>query len=55
MFAALSGKRTYIVSFLMVVYAVIGLYIDKVDVDSGTQLILEALAIAGLRSGIAKK
>jgi len=48
------GKKTYIVCALMVVYAVVGYALSKVDGGSATELVLEALAIAGLRAGVAR-
>lgn len=47
----LSGKKTYIVAVAMIVYALLGQYIGK---ELDVNLILEALAIAGLRAGISK-
>jgi len=48
----LVGKKTYIVAALMVIFAVIGLYLGKLDGAQSIQLILEAAAISGLRSAI---
>jgi len=45
----LKGRKTYIVVIMMLVYVASGLYLGKgLDVE----LLLEALAIAGLRAGI---
>ena len=49
MFELLKGRKTYIVSILMILYVIIGVIIGK-DIDMN--LILEALAISGLRAAI---
>ena len=51
----LKGRKTYLIVILMIVYAISGLLIGKIDVNSAIQLILSSLAVAGLRIGIANK
>lgn len=50
----LSGYKTYILCGAMLVFATLGLVLDKLTGAEAGTLILEALAIAGLRNGIAK-
>jgi len=55
MFVPLEGRKTYLIALAMIVYALIGYALgDMPQVESG-KFIMEALAIAGLRAGIAKK
>lgn len=51
----LSGKKTYVAAGLLVLYAVLGLVTGKLEDVQSVGIILEALAIAGLRAGIAGK
>jgi hypothetical protein len=48
----LSGYKTYVVSCGMILYAVGGLVAGYLDTQTAYQIILEALAIAGLRNAI---
>ncbi len=50
----MSGYKTYIVAVAMLVYAVIGLALRYDEPTDSIRLILEALAIIGLRIGVAK-
>ena len=50
----LSGKKTYAVVALMMLYAVSAGLLGHIDANSAAQVVLEALAIAGLRAGVAK-
>ena len=47
-----SGKKTFIVCGLMLIYAVLGLFLKEMDAQESIKLLLEAFAIAGLRLGI---
>ena len=51
----LSGKKTYITVLCMLAYAVAGYFLGKETADESVKLVLEALAVAGLRAGIAKQ
>jgi len=46
----LAGKKTYITSALMVLYGVLGMYLELVDGSTGIQTILAGLSFAGLRN-----
>ena len=50
----LDGYKTYIIGIAMICYAVGGLTAGKVDGGTAIEVILEALAIMGLRVGITK-
>ena len=52
---ALSGRKTYIVSLLLIVYAVLGGYLGRLESMDLVQLLLEALGLAGLRAAVAKR
>lgn len=47
-----NGKKTYAAATLMVVYAVSGVILGHLEQEQAVQLILEALAIAGLRRAL---
>jgi len=49
----LAGKKTYLIAAAMILYAVCGLLLGYTEPDAAITLILEALALAGLRLGIA--
>ena len=49
----LSGKKTYLVSLVMIVYAISGYYAHQVDQNTMWLYIFNALGFSGLRSGIA--
>jgi hypothetical protein len=51
----LEGKKTYIVVLAMIAFAASGLFLGRLDGQEAVKLILEALAILGLRDAIAKK
>lgn len=51
---SLSGSKTYIVALLMIIYAGSGYLLQDVSQAQAMTLILQALAIAGLRNGIQK-
>jgi len=51
----LKGKKTYIVVAAMVLYAGLGLVLGYQTQDQAITLVLDGLAIAGLRLGMAKK
>lgn len=55
MYTLLRGRRTYLVVLAMLVYAGLGLALGKIEDGEAMKLILEALAVAGLRAGIANK
>lgn len=50
----LKGKKTYIVAFGMVVYAVLVLGVGHNDWVGAWQLTLQAAGLAGLRAGVSK-
>lgn len=50
----LSGYKTYLIVAAMIVYAILGLVLGYQESPEVIRLILEALAIAGLRIGVAK-
>lgn len=52
--AWVSGKKTYLVAGLMVVYAVSGWLLGK-SPDVDWSMILEGLGLAALRAGVAKR
>lgn len=51
--AYLSGKKTYTVAGMMIVYAVLGWSLHQFDQTTALYFIFNALGISGLRSGIA--
>ncbi len=55
MFQSLSGYKTYIVAAVTVAYALTGMFMGFLDATTAIQMILAALATAGLRHGIAMK
>lgn len=50
----LSGKKTYVVCVLTIIWAVIGLAAGFLGAEEGVTIILAALGGAGVRAGIAK-
>jgi hypothetical protein len=55
----LSGKKTYLIAALMVVFNGLGWYLDSIGQtgipqDQAIQGLLMALGLAGLRAGVAK-
>jgi len=55
MLYAIRGRRTYIIAVCMVIYAVLGFFLGKQTQDEMVMMVLNALAVAGLRAGIANK
>lgn len=51
----LKGRKTYIVAFIMALYAVSGMVLHKLSLNDGFELLMQAGAFVGLRMGIAKK
>ncbi len=51
----LKGYKTYAACIALAVYAVAGFIVGKVDGVTAGELVIEALAIAGLRAGVSKK
>ncbi len=51
----MNGRKTYIVGVGMILYAVAGVLLKQTDANEAITLIMEALAIMGLRHGIEKK
>jgi len=49
----LKGKKSYIVAAAMLAYAVIGVVLGRIPNADAGLVILEALAVAGIRHGIA--
>lgn len=52
---ATNGKKTYAVVVAMLVFAGLGLWLGKLTGDQAITLMLESIAIAGLRDAISKK
>lgn len=50
----LSGKKTYIVGVGMILYGVGGWVAGIHDYNTAIKMVLEALAIMGLRAGVSK-
>jgi len=50
----IDGNKTYIVALGMVVYALLGVALNLHATDRAGELILTALALVGIRSGIKK-
>lgn len=48
----LKGKKTYIISAMMAVYALLGAYLGQLDGAEMNRLILEALGLSALRNSI---
>lgn len=48
----LSGYKTYLVCAVAVLYAVFGVLSGNLDMNAAVQIVLTALAAAGLRHGI---
>jgi len=48
----LAGKKTYIVAGLLIIYAVAGAYLGKIDIATAGAEILAALGLMGLRNAI---
>lgn len=48
----LSGKKTYTVAFLMIVYAVSGYFVHQLTQDQASIIVFNALGFAGLRSAV---
>jgi len=51
----LSGSKTYIVSVLFVLYAIVGVVIGEVEWAEAGRILLEGGGFAALRAGVAKK
>ena len=49
------NRKTYIVCVGLIIFAIVGLQMNKIDSAQSIQLVLEALAIAGLRGAIGSK
>ncbi|KKM85362.1 hypothetical protein LCGC14_1289740 [marine sediment metagenome] len=50
----LTGSKTYMVVAAMILYAILGLVLGYQEAPEAMKLVLEALAVAGLRIGVAK-
>lgn len=48
----LSGKKTYLVALVMVLYAVVYYGVQENDWGAAGKMVLEALGLAGLRNGV---
>ena len=48
----LTGRKTYLVVILMVIYAASGWYLKYLPADQAIQVLFTAAGIAGLRKGI---
>lgn len=53
--SSLRGKKTYLVALAMFVWALVGYFGDKLGGEEASKLLLEALGLAALRSGMKKK
>lgn len=51
----LEGKKTYIVSIGLIMWAVGGFFAGKVELTTAIEEILIALGLMGLRNGLPKK
>lgn len=51
----IQGKKTYIISVLMIVFAISGLVTGQIDNEQAIALILNALGLSALRAGVASK
>lgn len=51
----ISGKKTYIISGLMLVFAISGLITGQLQQQDAVALILQALGLSALRAGVASK
>jgi len=49
-----NGYKTYILCAMMMAFSILGVALGKLDGPQAGTLILEALALAGLRHGVAK-
>ena len=49
---SLSGYKTYLIVLITVFYAVIGVALSLHTLDQAIQVVLAALAVAGLRNGL---
>lgn len=54
MLVLLSGKKTFLIAGAMALYALVGALAGWITWEQATQLILNAAALAGLRSAIRK-
>lgn len=50
----IDGKKTYFVAAGMVAYALLSVWMDKMDWNDAAQMLWQAAAVAGLRHGISK-
>ena len=48
----LTGKKTYIVATVGVLYAIFGYFYGALTPSAAVQVVLAALAVAGLRNGL---
>ena len=55
MLQPISGYKTYLAAFAIFAFACIGLYAGRLTGTEATALILNALAVAGLRSAISEQ
>lgn len=49
------GRKTYGVSLLMLLFSFLGYFLGELQPVEAGQLLLEALGLAGLRAGVAKR
>jgi L-rhamnose isomerase len=52
MWAALKGRKTYLIAFGTGLYAVLGLALGHHDANVTMELIIEAAMVSGLRHGV---
>lgn len=50
----LQGSKTYLVGWLSIAFAIVGLYLGQLDMDAVIQLINTSLLGMGIRHGISK-
>jgi hypothetical protein len=50
----ISGKKTYIMAGLSVLYAIAGVLLGHIDYNTAVQIVIDSGLVAALRSGIAK-
>ena len=50
----INGYKTYLISAAMIAYAVTGFFLGHIDGNTAVEMILQALGLSALRSGVAK-
>lgn len=50
----ISGKKTYIVAVLTIIYAVTAYFTGNMDLNTATQMVLGGAGLGALRAGVTK-